>query len=128
MSVLARYQPAHLPVLAGGSIMARRFGSLGHGFEFRSSPGSFHLRNCARRQRRQQRGDDGFGFVRFRNDHEVAVPSREVKAQKLAACILNKLAERNLAVRPPSRVLQRGLRGYTCALTRRIFVGRSGVH
>src|SRR6516164_6494356 len=62
--------------LARGSIMARRFRSLfGYRFKFRSRPSScsFHVRNCARRHRCQQRGDDGLGLVSLRNDQEVGV-------------------------------------------------------
>jgi len=87
--------------LAGGSIMARCFGSLfGHRFEFSSSPSScsFHVRNRTRRHRRQHRGDDRFTLVSLRNDHEVGIASREVKAHKLAAGTLNQLADRRLSV------------------------------
>src|SRR6516162_295454 len=87
--------------LAGRSIMARCFGSLfGYRFKFRSSPSScgFHVRNCARRHRCQQRGDDGLGLVSLRNGQEVGVASREVKVQKLAAGTFNQLAHGRLSV------------------------------
>ena len=99
--ILAAWPTLPRSALAGRSIMAHCFGSLfGHHFEFRSSPSScsFHIRNCARRHRCQHRGDDGFALVSFRNDHEVGIASREVKAHKLAAGTLNQLANRRLSV------------------------------
>src|SRR6516164_1952119 len=87
--------------LAGGSIMARCFGSLfGYRFKFRSSPSScsFHVRNGALRHCRQHRSDDGFALVSLRNDHEIGVASREVKVHKLAAGSLNQLAHNRLSI------------------------------
>src|SRR3974377_1857334 len=87
--------------LAGGSIMARCFGSLfGYRFKFRSSPSScsFHVRNLALRHRCQHHSADGFALVSRRNDHEVGVASREVKVHKLAAGTLNQLAHNRLSI------------------------------
>ena len=81
--------------------MARCLGGLlRNRLEFRPGPSplSSQVRNCARCRRRQIRGDEGFGFVRLSDDHEIAVARRKVKAHELAAGCLNQLADSRLSI------------------------------